>query len=802
MMKTKREEKSKMLKKIKSFAAVILAIVMIFGLNQSGFVSSVQAEGSEIVIKASDLNKAFIDSSSPYAEYVSTSSGSRDLAIHDYNGRDVRIIMDQALSVDTFWANYSNVTITGNSILRITNTSQFGKNLTLEKGSHLLLDGQYAKIRVLYNIYSSGLIEMNDAYRICSVQDFNLLDGEISGNAINNLIESENGNINIDGGEITASSTKNGLYSTKKAVTINGGLVDIQCSSGNAIYANTTFSFNGGELKAKSSATAYDRSAVVAGNGITISDNCFIKVPDNGTVGTCGVYKCIADSTGTKAGSVTLKEAINLNKATVTGIVDKDYTGSPITQDITVTYNNTVLRKDYHYTVSYENNINGGTATIHIDSIHENDVSGNLTKTFKIIKHEHTVVIDPAVPATCQKTGLTQGSHCSTCNVVIKKQEVTPIIDHNYQVIPGTAKTPTCTESGKEADKECTMCHNKLTGKTINASGHHPVILPRVEPTTTSTGLTEGKQCSVCGYYFTRQEVIPMIDNTCHHIWNQGVVTKEATCIEGGEVTYTCSLCNGTMTEPTNPLGHNKVTDTYVPPTTTSTGLTEGSHCSRCHIVFEAQEEIPMLEPETPAEGGSDGTDDKKDDSVVDIDPNKDKNTNKNSNQNSNQNKNQNNNNNQNSKTNKPTTTTPTYSNEWVNGKWYNANGVCDYAGTLSWKSDATGWWVEDSEGWYPTDSWQKIDGTWYYFKPNGYMAMNEYFNGYWFNADGSWSDQYYLTWKSDATGWWVEDVSGWWPSNSWLKIDGYWYYFDGTGYMVTNQYVDGWWIGADGICW
>ena len=142
------------------------------------------------------------------------------------------------------------------------------------------------------------------------------------------------------------------------------------------------------------------------------------------------------------------------------------------------------------------------------------------------------------------------------------------------------------------------------------------------------------------------------------------------------------------------------------------------------------------------------------------------------------------------------------YSNEWVNGKWYDADGSQTYTGTLSWKNDATGWWIDDGTGWYPTNSWQKIDGTWYFFKPDGYMASNEYYNGYWFNKDGSWDGKYFLSWKQNSTGWWVEDVSGWWPSSSWLKIDGYWYYFDASGYMVTSQYVDGWWISADGVCY
>ena len=145
---------------------------------------------------------------------------------------------------------------------------------------------------------------------------------------------------------------------------------------------------------------------------------------------------------------------------------------------------------------------------------------------------------------------------------------------------------------------------------------------------------------------------------------------------------------------------------------------------------------------------------------------------------------------------------TPEYSNEWVNGKWYDADGKQTYAGTLQWKNNATGWWIEDTSGWYPVNQWQKIDGIWYYFNSSGYMASNEYYKGYWFNADGSWDEQYFLTWKSNSTGWWVEDKSGWWPASSWLKVDGYWYYFNSSGYMVTNQYIDGYWIGADGVCY
>lgn len=144
-------------------------------------------------------------------------------------------------------------------------------------------------------------------------------------------------------------------------------------------------------------------------------------------------------------------------------------------------------------------------------------------------------------------------------------------------------------------------------------------------------------------------------------------------------------------------------------------------------------------------------------------------------------------------------TNTTAYKNEWVDGKWYNSEGISDYDGVLEWKCNSTGWWVEDSKGWYPVSQWQKIDGKWYYFTESGYMDYSEYRDGYWLGADGALVEGYYGEWKSDSKGWWFEDTSGWYPQNKWLWINGKCYYFGGDGYMVTNQYVDGCWLGADG---
>ena len=116
-----------------------------------------------------------------------------------------------------------------------------------------------------------------------------------------------------------------------------------------------------------------------------------------------------------------------------------------------------------------------------------------------------------------------------------------------------------------------------------------------------------------------------------------------------------------------------------------------------------------------------------------------------------------------------------------------------------SWHSDANGWWYEFENGDYPKNEWKQIDGAWYYFKADGYMAANEWCDGWWCDADGVCRYAGQGTWKSDASGFWFEDTTGWFAAGSWQKIDNHWYYFKANGYMATSQYVDGYWINADG---
>ena len=131
-----------------------------------------------------------------------------------------------------------------------------------------------------------------------------------------------------------------------------------------------------------------------------------------------------------------------------------------------------------------------------------------------------------------------------------------------------------------------------------------------------------------------------------------------------------------------------------------------------------------------------------------------------------------------------PQESAPSYKSEWVNGRWYDADGNQTYDGTLSWKSNSTGWWVEDSAGWYPVSCWQKIDGDWYYFDDTGYMASSEWRDGYWLGSSGAWSYEGVGSWHKDSKGWWFGDTSGWYAYSEWQKINGEWYYFNASGYL------------------
>ena len=168
---------------------------------------------------------------------------------------------------------------------------------------------------------------------------------------------------------------------------------------------------------------------------------------------------------------------------------------------------------------------------------------------------EHNVVEDKEVKATCQKTGLTAGSHCSVCGLVIKEQTETPKTGHIDE--DGDLKCDTC---GKELEHTHTSktpadCLHKqvcdICGEEFGELGSHKIVTDYYQaPTCTKDGLTPGSHCSVCGKV----------------IFAQRVIAKK---------------------------GHTIVIDEAVPATCTEYGKSIGSHCSECGEVLTKQTPTP-----------------------------------------------------------------------------------------------------------------------------------------------------------------------------------------------------------------
>ena len=242
-----------------------------------------------------------------------------------------------------------------------------------------------------------------------------------------------------------------------------------------------------------------------------------------------------------------------------------------------------------------------------------------------------------AVAPTCTEDGKTAGTVCSRCNTVLVAQEVVPATGHDYAETIN--KEPTCTEAGNKT----VVCNN--CGETHNeeiAPKEHAYESTVTSPTCTEEGYTT-HVCKDCGDKLINFYVKPLgherdegtvlkaptcteageieygcTREGCDHTEREALEAKghsyedvvtAPTCTEEGYTTHTCKDCGHSYKNtPVAATGHNKSTptcteagvctvcgeqleaalghdmvkDAAVAPTCTQTGLTEGSHCSRC----------------------------------------------------------------------------------------------------------------------------------------------------------------------------------------------------------------------------
>ena len=158
-------------------------------------------------------------------------------------------------------------------------------------------------------------------------------------------------------------------------------------------------------------------------------------------------------------------------------------------------------------------------------------------------------------PSTCTNAGY-HARQCTVCGA--QEGKALDMLEHDFSVeIP--AKAATCTEAGYSAHKKCSRCQQPNGDYKVLEIDSNAHVWDEGTITKEATCTEKGEKTFTCtlNKEHTKTEEIDI--NPDAHVWDAGQVTKEATCTEKGEKTFTCTLNKEhTKTEETdiNPDAH------------------------------------------------------------------------------------------------------------------------------------------------------------------------------------------------------------------------------------------------------
>ena len=100
-------------------------------------------------------------------------------------------------------------------------------------------------------------------------------------------------------------------------------------------------------------------------------------------------------------------------------------------------------------------------------------------------------------------------------------------------------------------------------------------------------------------------------------------------------------------------------------------------------------------------------------------------------------------------------------------------------AATNRWVRSGNRWWYCHRDGSYTKDDWEAINGVWYYFDQSGWMVTG---------------------WLKKPEGWYYLNPSTGAMATGWASVNGKWYFFNSAGRMVTGwlSRPSGWYYLSD----
>ena len=202
--------------------------------------------------------------------------------------------------------------------------------------------------------------------------------------------------------------------------------------------------------------------------------------------------------------------------------------------------------------------------------------------------HQHTEIRNKK-EATCKETGYSGDTWCKDCRKkILSGQTIAKTENHSWDAGKVTTKA-TCTEEG-EKTFTCSICGDEKTEK-VSATGHqHTEIRNKKEATCKEEGYSGDTWCKDCGKKILSGQAIAKTED---HSWNQGEITKEPTCKEEGEKTFTCSICGNTKTEKVSTTDHQHMEiRNQKNPTCKEAGYSGDTYCADCGVKISSGKTI------------------------------------------------------------------------------------------------------------------------------------------------------------------------------------------------------------------